>query len=240
MEKSFTLNDVAIKARSKKEVYYVLTTEGGIYLPPIIDANSSYLKEIVRGTKLFLYSKNVKVIKVPQIKKLFVNDILKWGKSKTNIDAYLPTYKYVKFPNREWICNVLNTIAYEDFQKYVKEAFRNREKELVMTKGLDLAAIPEIAKIFSESHNISYEKGRSHFIMRDFKRKRKWYEIEDDMKVDLQGTNKFDELNLKIKQLENKVALHAEREEELLKDKEKLVILYENGIIDSDGEAIEK
>ena len=240
MEKSFTLNDVAIKARSKKEVYYVLTTEGGIYLPPIIDANSSYLKEIARGTKLFLYSKNVKVIKVPQIKKLFVNDILKWGKSKTNIDAYLPTYKYVKFPNREWICNVLNTIAYEDFQKYVKEAFRNREKELVMTKGLDLAAIPEIAKIFSESHNISYEKGRSHFIMRDFKRKRKWYEIEDDMKVDLQGTNKFDELNLKIKQLENKVALHAEREEELLKDKEKLVILYENGIIDSDGEAIEK
>ena len=57
------------------------------------------------------------------------------------------------------------------------------------------------------------------------------------MKVDLQGTNKFDELNLKIKQLEDKVALHAEREEELLKDKEKLVILYENGIIDSDGEA---
>ena len=240
MEKSFTLNDVAIKARSKKEVYYVLTTEGGIYLHPIIDANSSYLKEIARGTKLFLYSKNVKVIKVPHIKKLFVNDILKWGKSKTNIDAYLPTCKYVKFPNREWICNVLNTIAYEDFQKYVKEAFRNREKELVMTKGLDLAAIPEIAKIFSESHNISYEKGRSHFIMRDFKRKRKWYEIEDDMKVDLQGTNKFDELNLKIKQLDDKVALHAEREEELLKDKEKLVILYENGIIDSDGEAIEK
>ena len=238
MEKSFTLNDVAIKARSKKEVYYVLATEGGIYLPPIIDANSSYLKEIARGTKLFLYSKNVKVIKVPQIKKLFVNDILKWGKSKTNIDAYLPTYKYVKFPNREWICNALNTIAYEDFQKYVKEAFRNREKQLVMTKGLDLAAIPKIAKIFSESHNISYEKGRSHFIMRDFKRK--WYEIEDDMKVDLQGTNKFDELNLKIKQLEDKVALHAEREEELLKDKEKLVILYENGIIDSDGEAIEK
>ena len=128
MGKSFTLNDVAIKARSKKEVYYVLTTEGGIYLPPIIDANSSYLKEIARGTKLFLYSTNVKVIKVPQIKKLFVNDILKWGKSKTNIDAYFPTYKYVKFPNREWICNVLNTIAYEDFQKYVKEVLEIEKK----------------------------------------------------------------------------------------------------------------
>ena len=222
----------------KKSTMFLL--QKVVFTYPRLLMRTALIWKKLRGTKLFLYSKNVKVIKVPQIKKLFVNDILKWGKSKTNIDAYLPTYKYVKFPNREWICNVLNTIAYEDFQKYVKEAFRNREKELVMTKGLDLAAIPEIAKIFSESHNISYEKGRSHFIMRDFKRKRKWYEIEDDMKVDLQGTNKFDELNLKIKQLEDKVALHAEREEELLKDKEKLVILYENGIIDSDGEAIEK
>ena len=31
MEKRLTLNDVAIKARSKKKVYYVLTMDGGIY-----------------------------------------------------------------------------------------------------------------------------------------------------------------------------------------------------------------
>ena len=68
MEKTLTLNDVAIKAKSKKEIYFVLTTEGAIYLPPIMGANSSYLKEIARGTKLFLYSKNVKVVKVRKIK----------------------------------------------------------------------------------------------------------------------------------------------------------------------------
>ena len=94
--------------------------EGGIYLPPIMDANSSYLKEIARGTKLFLYSKDVKVLKVPQIKKLYIADILNWGKSNTHINSYLPTYKYVKFPNREWIWNVLNTIAYDDFQNMLK------------------------------------------------------------------------------------------------------------------------
>ena len=66
MEKTLTLNDVAIKAKSKKEVYFVLTTEGAIYLLPIMHANSSYLKEVARGTKLFLYNKNVKVVKVPQ------------------------------------------------------------------------------------------------------------------------------------------------------------------------------
>ena len=112
-----------LKQEVRKKSTMFLLLKDIIYLPPIIDANSSYLKEIARGTKLFLYSKNVKVIKVPQIKKLFVNDILKWGKSKANIDAYLPTYKYVKFPNREWICNVLNTIAYEDFQKICKRSF---------------------------------------------------------------------------------------------------------------------
>ena len=46
MEKTLTLNDVAIKAKCKKGVYFVLTTEGGIYLPTILDANSSYLNEV--------------------------------------------------------------------------------------------------------------------------------------------------------------------------------------------------
>ena len=46
MEKSFqlTISEISLKARSKKEVYTILSIEGGIYLPPISDANQSYLK----------------------------------------------------------------------------------------------------------------------------------------------------------------------------------------------------
>ena len=76
--------------------------------------------------------------------------------------------------------------------------------------------------------------------MRDFKRKRKWSEIEDDMIVDEERKHKLNELNLKIKQLEGIVTIHEQREDEFLKDKEKLVILYQKGIINSDGEAIEE
>ena len=36
MEKLFTINDVATKAKSKKEVYYGLTPEGSIYLPLLL------------------------------------------------------------------------------------------------------------------------------------------------------------------------------------------------------------
>ena len=54
MEKQVNLNDIPIRARSKKEVYLVLTAEGGLYLPPILDSNESYLKGIMNGTKKIL------------------------------------------------------------------------------------------------------------------------------------------------------------------------------------------
>ena len=56
--------------------------------------------------------------------------------------------------------------------------------------------------------------------MGDFKRKRKWSEIEDDMIVDEERKHKLNELNLKIKQLEEIVTIHEQREDEFLKDKE--------------------
>ena len=49
MNKEITINDIALHAKSKKEVYDVLTIEGGIYLPPIIDANRKYVQNIIRG-----------------------------------------------------------------------------------------------------------------------------------------------------------------------------------------------
>ena len=240
MSRKLILSEIAIKARSKREVYYVLTSEGGIYLPPIMDANSSYLKDIVRGSKLFLYNKNVKVTKVPQIKDLYIADLLKWGRDNTNIDSYLPEYKYAKYTNRDWLWNILNTIANDEFQNFVKAVCKNREQVLVLNMGLQWVAIPEIAKIFSSSQNVSYEKGRTHFLLRDFNRKRKWYEIENDMNVDFKSNDKVKELEAKIKSLEEQVENFNNAQDELLKDKEKLVVLYQKGVIDSDGEAIEE
>ena len=47
MEKSsdLTISEVSLKARSKKEVYTVLSVEGGIYLPLISDANQNISKK---------------------------------------------------------------------------------------------------------------------------------------------------------------------------------------------------
>ena len=69
----------------------VLTVEGGLYLSPIMDAIWNFIRVVISGTKLFLYLKNVKWTKVPQIEKLDLKSILKLGRDNANIDQSIST-----------------------------------------------------------------------------------------------------------------------------------------------------
>ena len=89
MEKEITISDIALYAKNKKEVYDVWAIEGGIYLPPLMDANRKYVQNIIRGFKKFLYSKKIKVVKVPQIDQLSIKKLLEWGRENTEIESYL-------------------------------------------------------------------------------------------------------------------------------------------------------
>ena len=48
MKKEIKMNDIAIRAKSLKEVSNVLTVEGGLKLPPMMDENKKYIKCIMR------------------------------------------------------------------------------------------------------------------------------------------------------------------------------------------------
>ena len=69
----------------------------------------------MRGFEKFLYTKNVIVVKVPYFKGLSIYEIIVWAKNNSDIDSYLTTYSYHKYPDRDWICNVLNTIENQKF-----------------------------------------------------------------------------------------------------------------------------
>ena len=73
------------------------------------------------GSNLYVKWEKVLVIKAPQYKDLYVKDLLKFAASKLNIKKYLPDYEYNKESNKEWICNLLNTLIDEDFQYFIKE-----------------------------------------------------------------------------------------------------------------------
>ena len=47
-----TVQLVGQKARSKTELYRLLTTEGGVYLPPCKEINYQFMRSIMTGEKL--------------------------------------------------------------------------------------------------------------------------------------------------------------------------------------------
>ena len=60
--------------------------------------------------------KRYKVIKVTQYKGLHIKDLLRFASSEVNIDRCLPDYENSKEPNREWLCNIINSLIAEEFQ----------------------------------------------------------------------------------------------------------------------------
>ena len=180
--------ELGLKAKSKKEVYDLLCNEGGIYFPPIDDAHHKYISQVIVGDKLHLKCKDIKVCRVPHLKGLTVDDLLKFGMEETNLIDYLPEYEYRKLPHRQWLCNVLNTLLGDTFTKFVQDRLEDRAKFVVRKKELNAKALPEFASIFNKSQNISVQKGRSHYLLIRCG-KRKWDQIEDDDKERLKKAN---------------------------------------------------
>ena len=165
--------------------------------------------------------------------------MLNFAKEITDIESYLPNYDYDKFPNKDWLCNIINTITNKKFCSFITEAIDKREKMLIMNRGLKIQAIPEIVSIFSRSKNVSVMNGRTHFLLRKGKHHGK-KSLQDREKQDAEEAKEnISRLTDKIKELEERINVHQSRENSFLQDKEKLCKLYELGIIDSDGEYIE-
>ena len=65
-------------------------------------------------------------MKEPQIEKLTIKKIL-----NSENKSYLSTYDYNKYPNRDWICDVLNTLKYDEFLLFIQNSPKEIEKYLI-------------------------------------------------------------------------------------------------------------
>ena len=234
----YTVNDLASKCRSKIEFYNILSRDGNIYLPPSQDANKKYLRSIMTGDKKYLTWDKVTVIKVPQYEGLTVKDILKFTKQNVDILNYIPEYKYDKDPNREWICNVVNSLVPLEFQEFVNIKVDQRKESIVKSQNLGTNVLPEFVSIFKSSNSVSLQKGKSHFLIRnpkETKQQMRLKEIEEEKVTTDRKLNacikKLDEFASKIKELEEKQTDYDENIEKLAK-------LYELGVIDDQGNFI--
>ena len=233
------VEEVGIKSRSKKEVYDLLVTEGGLYLPPISDWHHKFISMVMVGDKKWLKSNNVKVCSVPHLDGLKISQIIEFSRQHVNIEAYLPDYEYSKYPNRDWLWNVVNSLLDKKFQEFIQNKIWEHTKKMVMKKKLSIKALPEFVDIFKLSKNISVQKGRSHYLLKKFG-KRKWDEIESDDKEKLKESYKqIENLNNKIERLKHKLDGYYQKEGEYYKSKEILAKLYDQNIVDSEGDLVE-
>ena len=240
IDNDFTINDLGAKCRSKSELYHLLSTEGGIYLPPMQDATQKYLRDIMRGYKLYLKSSDVKLIQVPQYKGLRVWDIIKFAQTKMYIDRYLPDYEYKKEPNRTWLCNVINSVIPDDFREYVSEKVRVRKLSLINSQNLCVKVKPEFLNIFKNSQSVSLQKGKSHFLAR-LPKKPKYQEQIDQHEEEVKHYEvKMIKLEQEIDRLKATMQDMIDIGHEDSLNTDKLGKLYELGIIDKEGNPINR
>ena len=234
----FTVKHLAAKCKSKTELYNLLIRDGKIYLPPKQDATQKYLRELIQGKKLHLKWSEVILTKVPQYEGLKVKDLLRFAKSKTEIDQFLPEYSYNKEPNREWLCNMINTLITDEFQEFIKMKVEKRNKEIISSQNLGIKATSEFVEIFKRSQSISTTNGKSHFIARNPKITKEQHKIitleEEKKELDSKASILKEELN----DLKSKMNDLQHQQEISDSNNDKLSKLYELGIIDENGELI--
>ena len=232
----FTVNDIGTKCKSKREVYQVLSIEGGIFLPPIADATQSYLRAVLIGDKYYVKWSEVKVIKVPHLQGLRVKDILNWARERVEIDRYIPDYDYQKEPNREWFLNLVNTLLEDDFKDFINDKWRAREQKVIKSKNLGVTVQNEFIEIFKNSKSISTSKGKTYFLARKPKERIEGVLEEEIEEIKENSNGEVDRLKRKITELSAKIDDYQLMEEESIKNKGSLAKLYDLGVVDSDGD----
>ena len=238
VDQEFTVADLSIKWKSKVELYNLLSREGKVFLPPIKESTQTFLRQIMHGDKRYIKLNKVLVIQVPQYKGLYVKDIMKFARSKIKIDDYLPEFEYNKEPNRQWLCNVVNSLIPEDFQNFIDEQVNLRRQFLLRHQNLKMTVHPEFVNIFKSSKAISFEKGKSHYLAR-FPKKSVYqtkYEsiVEEKKELEKQAS----EQNYNIRLLNDKILEFEEIEKKHDEYADKLHKLFELGVITEEGDFI--
>ena len=100
------------------EIYRLLSSEAGVYLPPAHTTNIWHLKDICANKRRLIRNSEVRVIALPFYEGISIEEILEFGSSHGNGEAMLalPSVRkeILRLP-RAFIGNVMFTIIGEPF-----------------------------------------------------------------------------------------------------------------------------
>ena len=210
-----------------------------------------------------LKQKDVIMTYLPHVDGLRVHQILYEARKHWQIDEFMPELNDEKLPNREFVVNigninknnniVVNSLIPDELQKMVDRAMEEREEreeKYTKKKKIAMKVLPEFQSLFAETKEISSkayfgneigENGRFFRMIRkaDQIRTKKAERLlnqqrERDTRQEVEIRDKvIEELKQKIKDFE-------EISKENDKNAEILSRLYEVGIINKEGDLLEK
>ena len=113
------VTDVAVKTKSKLELYRIITTKDDVFLPPLKEWIYKFIRMIIIGKKqisqllislYYLKSSKIKWITVPNFKGFTKEDLFKEFEKLHIISRCLPELNsMIYIPNKTWLCNLRTT-----------------------------------------------------------------------------------------------------------------------------------
>ena len=102
------------------------------------DTSRSFISQILVGDKKYLKWSSAMVCTIPHYKMLRITNLIKFARTQVYIDSYLPEYEHSKLPNRQWLCNVINTLVGPSLKRYVDDKIKDRVSILLTRRNLQL------------------------------------------------------------------------------------------------------
>ena len=117
-------------------------------------------------TLQYVQNSKLKVLQVPQIEGLRLENIVEFADKRINIKEYLPTFKnQKKLPDRSWVCNLgeennnneftVSTLINQKFKSFVMKKAKENDKMVVNKKKLEVKLVPEFAALFRKTDSLS-------------------------------------------------------------------------------------
>ena len=193
-----TAKDFAAKYRDKQEVYHFLSHDCGIYLSSYETVTIWHLRDLISGKRTKIKGTEVKHLSVPMYESLNIKEFLAFAKDYPEVMMALPSEEREreKLP-RQYLINVIYTLAGSVFRNWVNELVEERHADVVEKKDLTIQMDPEIAAIYNKSKAVSTNNGVSYNLLKaTAKRRRTKKQIEEEKKQE----------ELRQKQIEEKLA----------------------------------
>ena len=170
---SIDVREMALKWTTKAEVYKVLNTTGGIYLPPVDQINWDFIRDILSWGQAGKLSFNLEVHRMKQSKNnrtasyrsIAHTDLQEFASKHWAINKYMPEYECEKYHSRKWIWNVseflmyhlsiVNSLIQDRFKQFVDGKLTESNDKIDKKHENKFSVLPVMAKVFAETKFIS-------------------------------------------------------------------------------------